>query len=110
MKKTKSLETYNFTVLFEPTDEGGYVATCPVLPGCITQGENLEEARAMAREAILGYIEVLKKDGLPYRRTSKALARPRMSSRLPALTPRQVLRALQRAGFFVHHVRGSHIT
>jgi predicted RNA binding protein YcfA (HicA-like mRNA interferase family) len=31
-----------------------------------------------------------------------------MSGRLPALTPQAVLRALQRGGFFVHHVRGSH--
>jgi len=27
---------------------------------------------------------------------------------LPAVTPRQIIRALQRAGFFVHHIRGSH--
>ncbi len=31
-----------------------------------------------------------------------------MSQRLPALRPRQVLRALQRAGFFIHHITGSH--
>ncbi len=31
-----------------------------------------------------------------------------MSQRLPALKPREVLRALQRAGFFVHHTTGSH--
>ena len=31
-----------------------------------------------------------------------------MSSDLPSLKPRQVIRALERAGFFVHHVRGSH--
>ena len=31
-----------------------------------------------------------------------------MSNRLPALRPRDVLRALQRAGFFVHHTTGSH--
>ena len=31
-----------------------------------------------------------------------------MSPRLPALTPKQVLAALQRAGFFVHHTHGSH--
>jgi predicted RNA binding protein YcfA (HicA-like mRNA interferase family) len=31
-----------------------------------------------------------------------------MSQRLPALRPRQVLRALQRAGFFIHHTTGGH--
>lgn len=56
---------YSFTVLFEPAEEGGYVATCPALPGLVTQGETLEEARAMAADAIRGYIESLQKDGLP---------------------------------------------
>lgn len=31
-----------------------------------------------------------------------------MSRRLPALKPKQVIRTLERAGFFLHHVRGSH--
>jgi predicted RNase H-like HicB family nuclease len=56
---------YSFTVLFEAAEEGGYVATCPALPGLVTQGETLEEARAMAADAIRGYIESLQKDGLP---------------------------------------------
>ncbi len=37
--------------------------TVPVLPGCVTQGETLEEARAMAKDAIRGYLESLQKDG-----------------------------------------------
>ena len=57
--------SYSFTVLFEPAEEGGYVVTVPALPGCATQGETLEEARAIAREAITGYLEVLQKDGRP---------------------------------------------
>jgi predicted RNase H-like HicB family nuclease len=52
-------------VLFEPAEEGGYVVTVPALPGCVTQGETLEEARAMAQEAITGYLEVLQKHGQP---------------------------------------------
>lgn len=56
---------YSFTVLFEPAEEGGYVVSVPALPGCYTQGETLEEARAMAKDAILGYLESLQKDGLP---------------------------------------------
>jgi antitoxin HicB len=56
---------YEYTVLFEPAEEGGYVATCPALPGLVTEGETLEEARAMAEDAIRGYIESLQKDGLP---------------------------------------------
>ena len=55
---------YCYTVLFEPAEEGGYVVTCPALPGVVTQGETLEEARAMAEDAIRGYLESLVKVGL----------------------------------------------
>jgi len=37
----------------------------PALPGCVTQGETLEDAIAMARDAIRGYLEALTKDGQP---------------------------------------------
>jgi antitoxin HicB len=56
---------YRYVVLFEPAEEGGYVVTCPALPGLVTEGDTLEEARAMAAEAIRGYLESLAKDGLP---------------------------------------------
>ncbi|PYV19369.1 MAG: antitoxin HicB [Acidobacteria bacterium] len=58
-------EEYTFTVLFEPAEEGGYVVTCPALPGLVTEGDTLEEARAMAEDAIRAYLESLRKDGLP---------------------------------------------
>ena len=54
---------YNFTVLFEPAEEGGYVVTCPALPGLVTEGDTLEQARTMAADAIRGYLESLRKDG-----------------------------------------------
>jgi len=56
---------FNFTVLFEPAEEGGYVVRCPALPGLVTEGDTLEEARAMAKDAIRAYLESLRKDGLP---------------------------------------------
>ena len=55
---------YNYTVLFEPAEEGGYVVTCPALPGLVTEGDTLEEARERARDAIRGYLESLVKGGL----------------------------------------------
>ncbi len=58
-------QEYRYTVLFEPAEEGGYVVTCPALPGLVTEGETLEEARAMAKDAIRAYLESLRKDGLP---------------------------------------------
>ncbi len=58
-------KTYSFTVLFEPAEEGGYVVTCPSLPGLVTEGDTLKEARAMARDAMATYLQSLHKDGLP---------------------------------------------
>ena len=56
---------YSYTVLFEPAEEGGFVVTCPALPGLVTEGDTMEEAREMARDAIHGYLESLRKDHLP---------------------------------------------
>jgi predicted RNase H-like HicB family nuclease len=55
---------YTFTMLFEPAEEGGFVVTCPALPGLVTEGDTLEEARLMAEDALRGYLESLRKDGL----------------------------------------------
>ncbi len=55
--------TFTFTMLFEPAEEGGYVVTCPALPGLVTEGDTMEEARQMAEDALRGYLESLRKDG-----------------------------------------------
>ena len=41
------------------------MVTCPALPGLVTEGDTLEEARAMATDAIQGYLESLRKHGEP---------------------------------------------
>jgi antitoxin HicB len=61
----KNQREYSYTVIFEPAEEGGYVVTCPALPGLVTEGDTLEEAREMAKDAVRGYLESLRKDGLP---------------------------------------------
>ena len=43
--------------------EGGYTVLVPSLPGCITYGKDVDEALAMAKEAVEGYIESLKEQG-----------------------------------------------
>ncbi len=40
-----------------PEAEGGYTVIVPSLPGCVTWGETIEEAKEMAKEAILLYLE-----------------------------------------------------
>ena len=64
-KESISAAAYSYTVLLQPEPEGGYTVTCPTLPGLVTYGESLEEARAMAADAIRGYIECLREDGEP---------------------------------------------
>lgn len=59
-KVNKRKQLFNFTAFFEPAEEGGYVVNIPALPGCITQGETFEEAEAMAKDAIEGYLQTLK--------------------------------------------------
>jgi predicted RNase H-like HicB family nuclease len=59
-----AMREHHYTVVFEVAEEGGYVVTCPALPGLVTEGDTIEEARAMAAEAIRGYLESLAKDGL----------------------------------------------
>ena len=55
-----------YTVIYEPAEEGGYIVHVPALPGCHTEGDTMEEARAMAQDAIACYLESLQKDGLPF--------------------------------------------
>jgi predicted RNase H-like HicB family nuclease len=48
-----------FRVVVEKCEEGGFVVSCPALPGCHSQGETEEEALRNIREAIEGCLEVL---------------------------------------------------
>lgn len=59
----KAIPILTYTVIFEKATEGGYVAVVPALPGCTTQGETFEEAKENIKDAISGYVEVLKEDG-----------------------------------------------
>ncbi len=59
------MKILNYTVIMTPDETGGYVVTCPALPGLVTEGDTLEEAREMATDAIRCYIESLQKDDEP---------------------------------------------
>ena len=52
-------------VIVYPGEDGYWVAECPTLPGCISQGKSREEAIANIKEAIRGYIAALQEDNLP---------------------------------------------
>jgi predicted RNase H-like HicB family nuclease len=49
-------------VVLEPSDEGGFTAYVPALPGCVSEGDTREEALANIREAIELYIEPVEDD------------------------------------------------
>lgn len=52
-------------VMIAAGENGWWVAECPSLPGCVSQGRTREEAIVNIKEAIEGYIAALKEDGLP---------------------------------------------
>ena len=61
MAKTR----YRYNIMLRPEPEAGFTAIVPALPGCVTYGRTLAEARTMAKDAISGYIESLKKHKEP---------------------------------------------
>ena len=52
-----------FRVLVEADEDGVFVAECPTLPGCISQGETREAAVQYIKDAITGYLASLEKHG-----------------------------------------------
>ena len=54
-----------FRVYLEQDEDGVFVATCPALPGGVSQGQTRSEAAANIREAIESYLKSLKKHGDP---------------------------------------------
>lgn len=51
-----------FKVILEVSDEGGYTVYVPSLPGCISEGETVEESLENIREAILLYLDTVDDD------------------------------------------------
>lgn len=60
-----AVREYSMNVVFQKLLEGGYQVTVPLLPGLITYGRTMEEAREMAKDAIKCYLEALTKDHEP---------------------------------------------
>lgn len=67
------MKIYDFKVILEPDEDGGYVVSCPSLPGCYTQGKTIEEAMSNIREVILLVLEDMDGQGVPIPDPSGAL-------------------------------------
>ena len=69
MKKQKE-NILEYEAVFEPNGDG-YTVTVPKLPGLVTEGDNLREAREMAKDAVKCYLEAVLKDKLYFISGSK---------------------------------------
>ena len=54
-----------FRVVIEHDEDGKFIASCPTLPGCLSQGDSHKEARRNIADAMSGYLESLRKHGDP---------------------------------------------
>lgn len=86
MKNNLKQKILEYTVIFEPAEEGGYVASVPALPGCATQGETFEEATKNIKDAIKGYLEVLKEEGEVMPQETRDVVITKVSIANPALS------------------------
>lgn len=64
-------QNQEFDVVLIPQAEGGFTVTVPELPDVVTEGETREEALAMARDAIEGYLETARELGWPVERGTR---------------------------------------
>lgn len=62
MAKKMYTTTYNFPVIIEKDEDGFFVADCPELTGCHTQGKSLEEAITRIKDAIKLHLEILREE------------------------------------------------
>jgi len=53
-----------YNIVLEPQEEGGYTVYVPALPGCVSQGETVEEAMDNIKDAIIVYLESLRERGV----------------------------------------------
>jgi predicted RNase H-like HicB family nuclease len=61
-RKSLKKKVHQFIAVFEKNEDGGYTVTVPSLPGCISEGDTFDEALRNIKEAIVLYLEVMKKD------------------------------------------------
>jgi predicted RNase H-like HicB family nuclease len=59
------MKSDRYLVIFEPGNDGSYSAYVPDVPGCVSCGDNIEEAQSMIGEALQFHLEGLRSAGLP---------------------------------------------
>jgi antitoxin HicB len=65
LKEARGEKSLRYRIVIAEDEDGQFVAECPSLPGCISQGKTREAAIENIQDAIKGYLESLKKHGDP---------------------------------------------
>lgn len=68
-----TMKAYDFKVVLEPDETGGYVVSCPSLSGCYSQGDTIDEALQNIHEAIVLCLEDMEAEGQPVPDVSRTL-------------------------------------
>ena len=87
MAKSLSKKILKYTAIFEPAEEGGYVVSVPALTGCISEGDTFEEATKMIKDAIKGYLQVLKEEKQEIPQEESNVVITQISVQNPAVSP-----------------------
>ena len=91
-----------FRVIVQPDEDGVFVAECPTLPGCISQGATRQEALTNIQDAIGAYLASLKKHGEPAPLPiTKEVVEVAALSRQPVCSGADAVRAFRRLGYEV---------
>lgn len=111
LQETKALEYYlnmNYPFLVYRAEEGGYVAEIEELPGCITQGETLEEVSKSIEDARRAWIEVAYEDGMgiPSPRTEQEYS-GRFVLRIPSYLHQRLAERATREGVSLNQFVGT---
>lgn len=64
-----------FTIVITRDEDGMYIAECPAIPGCVSQGKTEDEAQANIQDAIKQYLEVRAEKGMPLTVTTRQSAK-----------------------------------
>lgn len=103
-----SLKKFQVAIIPDKED-GGYYVEVPGLPGCVTQGETIEECLINAKEAIEVYLDGLEDQSDLSIDPIFASVEVDYMPPLPVISGNKAVKAFQRAGFDIKRQKGSHV-